>query len=169
MSDNSKLLEKIKQEAPGKVQVVPVPVGEPFAMVEKDDIREVLDYIKTARGLVFDMLVELFAVDYMGEEPRFEVVYILRSTKHNGRVIIKTKVGEEGLHTVSDLWPAADFLEREIYDMFGLPFANHPDLRRIYTDDDFVGHPLRKDFPLEGEDFDKPFVVNLEKEKAIDG
>ena len=166
MSDNSKLLETIKQEAPGKMQVVSANVVEPFAMVDKDDIRGVLDYIRTARGLVFDMLVDLFAVDYMGEEPRFEVVYILRSTKHNGRVTLKTRVGEEGLDTVSDLWPAADFLEREIYDMFGLLFANHPDLRKIYTDDDLVGHPLRKDFPLEGEDFDKPFVVNLEEEKA---
>ncbi len=92
------------------------------------------------------------------------VIYILRSTKHNGRIVIKTRTGDEGLDTVSDLWPAANFLEREIYDMFGLPFANHPDLRRIYTPDDFVGHPLRKEFPLEGEDFDKPFVVDLEKE-----
>lgn len=148
------------------VKIEPAPPGEPCGIMEKDAVREILGYIKTARDFSFDMLVELFGVDRMGEEPRFEVVYILRSMKHNGRIVLKARVGEEGLDTVSDMWPAADFLEREVYDMFGLPFAGHPDLRRIYTDDDFVGHPLRKDFPLEGHDFDKPFVVDLEKEKA---
>jgi len=163
MSDNSEFLKILSGKLSG-VKIVPTPPGEPSAMVEKDSIHEALDHLKYDRDLSFNMLVDLFAVDYMGEEPRFEIVYILRSTKHNGRIVVKTRTGDEGLDTVSDLWPAANFLEREIYDMFGLPFANHPDLRRIYTPDDFVGHPLRKEFPLEGEDFDKPFVVDLEKE-----
>ncbi|HBL24220.1 MAG TPA: NADH-quinone oxidoreductase subunit C, partial [Deltaproteobacteria bacterium] len=76
-------------------------------MVEKDSIHEALDHLKYDRDLSFNMLVDLFAVDYMGEEPRFEVVYILRSTKHNGRVVVKTRTGDEGLDTISDLWPAA--------------------------------------------------------------
>jgi NADH-quinone oxidoreductase subunit C len=68
--------------------------------------------------------------------------------------------------TVSDIWKAADWLEREVYDMFGIRFSDHPDLRRILLTDDFVGHPLRKDFPLKGVDFDKPFPVCLEEEKG---
>jgi len=167
MSDNVRLLEVlVKKFSAKEAKIVPTPPGEPSVMVDRGSIRDALDHLKYDRDLSFDMLVDLFCVDYMGEEPRFEVVYILRSTKHNARIVVKTKTGEEGLGTVSDMWPAADFLEREIYDMYGLPFANHPDLRRIYTDDDFVGYPLRKDFPLEGQDFDKPFVVNLEEEKA---
>ena len=79
---------------------------------------------------------------------------------------VKTRAGEDGIATVSDLWKAADWLEREIYDMFGVQFMNHPDLRRIYTDDNFEGHPLRKDFPQEGRDYDKPFTVTLGEEKA---
>jgi NADH-quinone oxidoreductase subunit C len=162
MSDNNEYLEILSGKADG-IKIVPTLPGEPSAMVDKDNIREVLDHCRYDRDLSFNMLVEMFAVDYMGEEPRFEIVYILRSQKTNARIVVKTRCGDEGIETVSDLWPAANFLEREIYDMYGVPFANHPDLRRIYNPDDFEGHPLRKEFPLEGKDFDKPFVVDLEK------
>ncbi len=162
MSDNNEFLKILSGKLAG-IKIVPTPPGEPSAMVDRESIREALDHLRYDRDLSFNMLVDLFAVDYMGEEPRFEIVYILRSTKNNVRITVKTRTGDEGIETASDLWPAANFLEREIYDMFGLPFANHPDLRRIYNPDDFEGHPLRKEFPLEGKDFDKPFVVDLEK------
>ena len=162
MSDNSEFLKILSDKVAG-VKNVPTPPGEPSAMVDRDSIHEALDHLRYDRDLLFDMLVDLFAVDYAGEEPRFEVVYILRSTKNNARIVVKTRTGDEGIETASDLWQAANFLEREIYDMFGLPLANHPDLRRIYNPDDFEGYPLRKEFPLEGKDFDKPFVVDLEK------
>jgi len=162
MSDNSEFLKTLSDKMAG-VKIVPTPPGEPGAMVDRESIHEALDHLRYDRDLLFDMLVDLFAVDYPGEEPRFEVVYILRSTRNNARIVVKTRTDDEGIETASDLWPAANFLEREIYDMFGLSFANHPDLRRIYTPDDFEGHPLRKEFPLEGKDFDKPFVVDLEK------
>ncbi|MEN6615049.1 MAG: NADH-quinone oxidoreductase subunit C [Syntrophorhabdus sp.] len=162
MSTNSEYLEILAGKVPG-VQIVPTPPGEPSAMVDKENIREALDHLRYDRDLGFNMLVEMFGVDYPDRDKRFEIVYILRSQKTNARIVVKTRTDEEGIETASDLWPAANFLEREIYDMFGVVFANHPDLRRIYTPDDFEGHPLRKEFPLEGKDFDKPFVVDLEK------
>ncbi len=163
MSDNGEYLKILSGKEAG-IKIVPAPPGEPCAVVGRDSIRQVLDHCRYDRDLGFNMLVDMFAVDYMGEEPRYEIVYILRSTKTNARIAVKTRTGEEGIETISDIWPAANFLEREIYDMFGVPFANHPDLRRIYNPDDFEGHPLRKEFPLEGKDFDKPFVVDLENE-----
>ncbi len=87
--------------------------------------------------------------------------------KYNNRLGIKIAVPEgAAVDTVSDLWKAADWMEREVYDMFGIEFSRHPDLRRILLPDDFVGHPLRKDYPLKGVDFDKPFPVCLEEEKG---
>ncbi len=162
MSDNAEYLEILSGKVDG-IEIVPTPPGEPSAMIDKKSIREALDHLRYDRDLGFRMLVEMFAVDYTGEDARFEIVWILRSTKDNARIVVKTRCGDEGIETCSDLWPAANFLEREIYDMFGIPFANHPDLRRIYNPDDFEGHPLRKEFPLEGKDFDKRFVVDLEK------
>jgi NADH-quinone oxidoreductase subunit C len=110
------------------------------------------------------MLIDLCGVDYFGENPRFEVVYLIRSMRDGDRVRIKVRVEGEELETVSDLWSAANWLERETYDMFGIKFKNHPDLRRILLPEDFNGHPLRKDFPVEGFDFDRPFEVKLEEE-----
>ena len=162
MSDNKEYLDILSGKADG-ITIVPAPPGEPSAMVDKATIRETLDHCRYDRDLGFNMLVDMFAIDRNDGEERFEIVYILRSQKTNARITVKTRCGDEGIETASDLWPAADFLEREIYDMFGVPFANHPDLRRIYNPDDFEGHPLRKEFPLEGKDFDTRFVLDLEK------
>ena len=162
MSDNKEYLDILSGKADG-ITIVPAPPGEPSAMVDKATIRETLDHCRYDRDLGFNMLVDMFAIDRNDGEERFEIVYILRSQKTNARITVKTRCGDEGIQTASDLWPAANFLEREIYDMFGVPFAKHPDLRRIYNPDDFEGHPLRKEFPLEGKDFDKRFVVDLEK------
>jgi NADH-quinone oxidoreductase subunit C len=166
MSNEKNLFEKLSGKFGNKIMNTTLSFGEPVVTIEKDVTREVLSFLRDDKEGSFDMLVDLFGVDYPGEEPRFEIVYILRSTKSNGRVTVKTRAGEDGLDTMSDLWKSSDWLEREIYDMFGVKFKNHPDLRRIYTDDDFNGHPLRKDFPLQGHDFDKSFIVKLQEDKA---
>jgi NADH-quinone oxidoreductase subunit C len=97
------------------------------------------------------MLVDLTAVDYLGETPRFEVVYHLLSLKHNHRVRIKARVLESApeIDTVISVWPAAGWMEREVWDLYGIRFRGHPDLRRILLYEEFEGHPLRKDYPKE--------------------
>jgi NADH-quinone oxidoreductase subunit C len=138
--------------------------GETVVVVRPERQKEILSFLRKDEELSYDMLIDLCGVDYFGENPRFEVVYLIRSMRDGDRVRIKVRVEGEELETVSDLWSAANWLERETYDMFGIKFKNHPDLRRILLPEDFNGHPLRKDFPVEGFDFDRPFEVKLEEE-----
>ena len=114
-----------------------------------------LAHCREAPELAFEMLMDLTAVDYSrypGREdgPRFEVVYHLYSLTHNHRVRIKVPVGEDDpvVPSATRLWPIADWMEREVWDMFGIRFAGHPNLRRLLLYDSFVGHPLRKDYPI---------------------
>lgn len=114
---------------------------------------EILVYLKNELG--FDMLAELTAVDYLeyeGAKDRFGVVYVLVNTKTGERLVLKTHVNDPDpmLPSVYSLWKAADWLEREVYDMFGIQFSGHPDLRRILSPDEFTAFPLRKDYPLKG-------------------
>lgn len=114
---------------------------------------DVLAFLKNEHG--FDMLAEITAVDYLeyeGAKDRFAVVYVLVATGTGERLIVKTHVNdpEPLLPSVYSLWKAADWLEREVYDMFGIRFSGHPDLRRILTPDEFTAYPLRKDYPLKG-------------------
>lgn len=156
----------LKGKFPEALQKVAEFRGETSITVEKDQLRDIMRFLKTSENLYYDVLLDLTAIDYETETPRFVVVYLLHSTKYNNRLRIKTRVDEGSpLETISDVWKAADWLEREAYDMFGIKFNGHPDLRRILLMDDFVGHPLRKDFPLEGPDFGKPFTVSLEEER----
>lgn len=135
-------------------------------VVARNRLKDFLKAMKDDDGLGFDMLTDLFCIDRYKAKPRFEMVYFLNSIRNGGRVTVKTRVeATESVETVSDVWKAAEWLEREVYDMFGIDFKNHPDLRRILLTDDFEGHPLRKDFPTEGPDFDKPFVVEFEEER----
>ena len=160
MMESSKVLEKLSKKFGDKVFTTALSHGEPLVTVDKSVIREILVFLKEDGEMSYNMLLELFAVDRMGESPRFEMVYGLRSTDHNGRVWIKART-DNTIDTVSDIWQAANSLEREAFDMFGIIFDKHPDLRRIYTDDDFEGFPLRKDFDVLGKDFDKPFVPSI--------
>ena len=121
--------------------------------VAKDVIIEVLSFLK--QSLQFNLLTDLTAVDYLGKkEERFLVVYLLCSIPNKDRLRIKTPVSEEDctIPTASVVWGTANWLEREVFDLFGIHFAGHPDLRRILMTDDWVGHPLRKDYPLQGPD-----------------
>ena len=139
--------------------------GACFVTVAKEKARDVLLFLRSDPDCAFDMLTDQFGVDYAGQKPRFEIVYLLNSLAHKNRLTVKVRLSEgETFPTVCDIWKSAEWFEREIFDMFGIRFDNHPDLRRILLDDDFQGHPLRKDFPTEGYGFNQPFVVRLEGE-----
>lgn len=156
-------VEALKESFRDALQKVEEFRGEISVTVDKNKIREVMFFLRDT--LSYDMLTDLCGVDYCPDTPRFEIVYLLRSSRSGNRIGIKTRVHDnEDIDTVMDIWRAADWLEREVYDMFGIRFNNHQDLRRILLPDEFVGHPLRKDFPTEGSDFDRPFSVQLEEE-----
>lgn len=139
--------------------------GEVSVTVARNGIGDILRFLRDDAELRYDLLIDLFGVDYFGDASRFEIVYLLHSLPYNNRFRIKTRLRDgESIDTASDIWKAADWMEREVYDMFGITFDNHPDLRRILLTDEFSGHPLKKDFPVEGPDFDKPFTVHLEEE-----
>jgi len=121
--------------------------------------------------LGFNFLIDLSSVDHFGDEPRFEVVYELYSLADNIHLRLKTKVSEDNLEvpTVSGIWEAADWHEREVFDMMGIRFANHPDLRRILMWDGYPFFPLRKDFPLEGKPSDMPEVAFTDRAPLAGG
>jgi NADH-quinone oxidoreductase subunit C len=129
--------------------------GDTTAVVQRGVVADVLRTCRDEPALGFDVLMDLTAVDYSkypGREdgPRFEVVYHLYSITHNHRLRVKVRVDEDDavVPTAVPLWPIADWLEREVWDMFGIRFAGHPDLRRLLLYEQFVGHPLRKDYPI---------------------
>ena len=136
---------------PGAVTRCYVEFGELNVCAEAGRIIDVLTHLRDAPDCLFINFIDQTAVDYPARERRFDVVYHLLSPKLNQRVRIKTAVGEdETIASAVDVWPAANWFERETYDMFGVIFSGHPDLRRILTDYGFEGHPLRKDFPMTG-------------------
>ena len=125
--------------------------GDDELQVAAPDIARVLTYLRDEPGLRFAQLVDLCAVDYPERPNRFEVVYHLLSVVHNRRVRVKVAVPEDTpVPSVVEVFPAAGWYEREVWDLFGIAFDGHPDLRRILTDYGFQGHPLRRDFPLSG-------------------
>lgn len=126
------------------------PTDVPILYVKKDSIVEALRFLKTQPGFEYDFLSDLTATDEVSE-PRFEIVYNLRSINHHWRIRVKCRCPEnEEVPTIVSLWPAANWPEREVFDMFGVRFKGHPDLRRILMDERWVGYPLRKDYPLKG-------------------
>jgi NADH-quinone oxidoreductase subunit C len=129
--------------------------GDTTAVVERAAVADVLRFCRDEPALTFDMLTDLTAADYLkfpGREdgPRFEVVYQLYSLPYNHRLRLKVRVDEEDavVPTAVPLWPIANWLEREVWDMFGVRFAGHPDPRRLLMYEEFVGHALRKDYPI---------------------
>jgi NADH-quinone oxidoreductase subunit C len=130
-------------------------LGDTTAVVDRTALVDILRHCRDEPVLAFDMLTDLTAADYLkypGREdgPRFEVVYQLTSLPHNHRLRLKVRVDEDDavVPTAVELWPIADWLEREVWDMFGVRFAGHPNLRRLLMYEEFVGHALRKDYPI---------------------
>ena len=130
--------------------------------IQASALRDVCQHARDTLG--FNYLIDVSSVDHFGDEPRYEVVYELYSMKDGVHIRLKISVSEDDctVPTVSDIWPTADWHEREVYDMMGIQFSNHPDLRRILMWDGYPYHPLRKDFPLQGKQSDMPGVAFTE-------
>jgi NADH-quinone oxidoreductase subunit C len=128
------------------------PGGDDCVFVDKERIAEVCRFLKDDPALDFNVAPYVTAVDYLGQEPRFEVVYNCLSTSKKWRVRLRVRVpeGDAVLPSVTGVWRGVDWFERYCWDMYGLRFTGHPDLRRLFMYDEFVGHPLRKDYPLRG-------------------
>ena len=122
-----------------------------FIDVEVEDIISTILFLKTNEKCKFKQLIDITAVDYPQREKRFKIVYLLLSHEKNLRIVINTHIDEKKtVSSITKIFPSANWMEREIFDMYGISFENHPDLRRILTDYGFDGYPLRKDFPLTG-------------------
>ncbi|AEA81484.1 NADH-ubiquinone oxidoreductase chain C [Candidatus Pelagibacter sp. IMCC9063] len=116
-----------------------------------DNIIHNIDILKRSPEFKFRQLIDILGVDYPQQSKRFEVIYLFLSHENNFRISLKIKIGDEEIvPTLTDIFPSANWQEREVFDMYGIRFADHPDLRRILTDYEFEGYPLRKDFPLTG-------------------
>ncbi|QIG80515.1 NADH-quinone oxidoreductase subunit C [Stakelama tenebrarum] len=126
-------------------------VGEVNLTLDRERLVEAMELLRTTPGLEYQMLMEIAGVDYPSRPERFEVVYMLLSVTRNHRIKVRVQTDEvKPVPSVTGIWPVAGWLEREVYDMYGVLFDGNPDLRRILTDYGFVGHPQRKDFPLSG-------------------
>ena len=127
--------------------------NETTVVLAPQDLVRVCRFLRDEPDLAFDFLSDVTGVDRMmlpESSPRFEVVYHVYSLQYRRRLRLKVRVGNgQAVPTVTELWPTANWHEREVYDLFGVPFEGHPDLRRILTPDDWEGHPLRKDYPVE--------------------
>jgi NADH-quinone oxidoreductase subunit C len=147
--------------------------GQDFLVVKKDRIVEILTVLRDHKDTHYNLLSDLLGLDLLGfneggsEGPRFEVIYSLYSLTHFKRFIIKAQVSEDDatIDTTSGVYPAANWAEREVFDMFGIDFNDHPDMRRILMPDDWIGHPLRKDFPLGGEEVE--FSHNVREQGGV--
>lgn len=123
----------------------------PTLYASRDQVPDVARVLRDRPDLRFAFLAELTAVDYHPREPRFELVYILVSIEHRHRLRLKVRLqgGDARVRTVSEVWPAANWLEREVWDLFGIVFDGHPDPRRLLMPEDWEGYPLRKDYPVQ--------------------
>lgn len=150
-----KLLDQvkhIKKNFTKKLDIPAIKNDNLIIYVQKEDLIEFIEFLKTDNILSFKILLDIFGADMLGvRSPRFEVIYNLLSLKLNSRITIKTAIADKiSLPTACNTFSAANWYEREVFDMYGIIFDKHPDLRRILTDYSFEGYPLRKDFPLTG-------------------
>ena len=151
----AQILQRLRDRFGGAVVESHEQCGDATLVVDRAGLIELLRLCRDEPALQFDVLMDLTAVDYQkypGREdgPRFEVVYHLYSLPHNHRLRVKVRADEDEatVPTASELWPIANWFEREVWDMFGVRFGDHPDLRRLLMYEEFVGHPLRKDYPI---------------------
>jgi NADH-quinone oxidoreductase subunit C len=144
-------LSNLKAAQPGRVEHLSFWVGDWTVIVPAARLPEVASHLRDAPDAAFDCCSDVTATDWPPRAPRFDVIYTLYSTRHRQRVRIKVRAADgEAVPSVAGVWPAANWLEREVFDMFGITFSGHPDLRRILMPDDWQGYPQRKDYPLEG-------------------
>ena len=145
------LEKKINSELTTKIKNSKIKHNQIFLSIDNEDLLEVILFLKNNNNTNFKQLIDITADDYPENERRFKIVYLLLSHEFNSRIIVSFYINEnEIVTTLTSIFPAANWMEREVFDMYGVSFKNHPDLRRILTDYGFEGHPLRKDFPLTG-------------------
>jgi NADH-quinone oxidoreductase subunit C len=150
--DSDAFFASLQQAVPGaQIERAPSIDAQPTMIVSPADLPAVARALRDAADLAFDLLSELTAVDYWPREPRFEVIYLLVSTGNRERLRMKVPLPDAEAHlaTVTGVWPAANWLEREVWDLFGIAFDGHPDPRRLLMPEDWEGHPLRKDYPVQ--------------------
>tara|TARA_B100000965_G_scaffold394725_1_gene407300 strand:- start:3122 stop:3718 length:597 start_codon:yes stop_codon:yes gene_type:complete len=151
MSNLIDLEKKINSELTTKINSSKISHEQIYLNVDSPDLIEVLSFLKTNNQTKFKQLTDITAVDYPENSKRFKLVYLLLSHEFNNRMLLDCFINEnEIVPSLTPLYPAANWMEREVFDMYGIKFKDHPDLRRILTDYGFEGHPLRKDFPLTG-------------------
>jgi NADH-quinone oxidoreductase subunit C len=159
------IVTKISEKCPGSI----------LKEVDHHDIHEITvaaqsfyEVMKILHGdeeFGFDMLTDVVGIDRTPRTPRFDLLYLLLSSKNFTRLSVRLETDEEqDVPSVSGIWHSANWAEREVFDLLGINFSNHPNLKRILTWENFEGHPLRKDYPLEGKDFDKPFDTETIKD-----
>ena len=164
MNNLEDLEKKINSELNTKIKDSKINHNQLYLDIEADDLIDVCMFVKTNKDTKFRQLIDITAVDYLQKSKRFKLVYLLLSHEFNQRMIISYFVSEnEIINSLTKVFPAANWMEREVFDMYGINFKDHPDLRRILTDYNFKGFPLRKDFPLTG--FDE--VRYSEEEKKV--
>lgn len=147
------IAERIQREFPKAFREAKEWRGDLAVTVARESLHQVARYLHDDPDMSFDYIVHVSSVDWPQDEERFEVVYELYSLRKRHRIRLKTRVPESDCHvdSLTDVWKGCDFMEREVYDMMGIRFRNHPDLRRILMPDEYEeGYPLRKDFPLRG-------------------
>ena len=145
------LEKKINSELTTKINKTEIKHNQIYVEIDKDDLIEVTLFIKTNKDCKFRQLIDITVVDYPEQTQRFKIVYLFLSHEFNQRMILNYYINENELITsLTSIFPSANWMEREVFDMYGVNFKDHPDLRRILTDYGFEGHPLRKDFPLTG-------------------
>ena len=151
MSDLTSLEKKINSELATKIKFSEIKHNHLYLNIDCEDLNEVIVFLKNDSSTKFRQLIDLTAVDYPEEKQRFKLIYLLLSHENNFRVILSYSINEnEVIPSITEIFPSANWMEREVFDMYGIKFKNHPDLRRILTDYNFQGYPLRKDFPLTG-------------------
>lgn len=144
-------LAGLQAAAPGAVEQVSFWLGDWTLILPSGRLLDVARILRESPDSAFDFCSDVTASDWPHRPRRFDLVYVLYSTRHRHRVRLKVRAGEgEAVPSVTPVWPAANWLEREVFDMFGVTFSGHPNLRRILMPDDWQGHPQRKDYPLEG-------------------
>ena len=145
------LEKKINSELTTKINSSEIKHDQLYIEIDKEDLINVTLFLKTNINTKFRQLIDITAVDYPEQSKRFKLVYLFLSHEFNQRIILKYSISEnEIIQSLTSIYPAANWMEREVFDMYGVSFKDHPDLRRILTDYGFDGHPLRKDFPLTG-------------------
>ena len=151
MNNLSDLEKKINSELGTKINTSEIKHNQIYLEIDSEDLIDVVLFVKTYKDTKFRQLIDITVVDYPERSKRFKIVYLFLSHEFNQRMILSYDISEkEVISSLTSIFPSANWMEREVFDMYGVNFKDHPDLRRILTDYGFEGHPLRKDFPLTG-------------------